>query len=158
LPGHVLEKTFGAVSFAHGDTRTPMLTALSGLTATIVGGILLFPHYGHVGVAAAVGLSAWVGAALLGVILYRRGWLRLDSIAARRLPRIALATVVMSAAVLSGLIASDTQLPLLSASWFGRIGMLAVLVSLGVAVYLATLQVLDVARLKDLVAAARRRE
>ena len=30
LPGHVLEKVFGAVSFAHGDTHTPMLAALCG--------------------------------------------------------------------------------------------------------------------------------
>ena len=28
LPGHVLEKVFGAVSFAHEDTRIPMLAAL----------------------------------------------------------------------------------------------------------------------------------
>ena len=51
LPGHVLEKVFGAVSFAHEDTHTPMLAALCGLAAAIVGGVLLFPRYGHTGVA-----------------------------------------------------------------------------------------------------------
>ena len=78
LPGHVLEKVFGAVSFAHEDTRTPMFAALCGLAAAIVGGVLLFPHYGHIGAAAAFAASGWVGAAVLGTILYRRGWLRLD--------------------------------------------------------------------------------
>ena len=39
---------------------------------------LLFPRYGHVGVAAAIALSGWVGAALLGVVLARRGWLAVD--------------------------------------------------------------------------------
>ena len=70
LPGHVLDKVFGAVSFAHEDTRTPMLTALCGLAAAVIGGVLLFPRYGHTGVAAAIAISAWVGAILLGGVLY----------------------------------------------------------------------------------------
>ena len=44
LPGHILEKVFGAIAFAHEDTRTPMLTALAGLAAAIAGSIVLFPH------------------------------------------------------------------------------------------------------------------
>src|SRR6185436_17556346 len=71
LPGHVLEKVFGAVSFAHEDTLTPMLAALGGLTAAIIGGALLF----------------------------RRRWLRIDAEAWRRLPRICLATIAMAVAV-----------------------------------------------------------
>src|SRR5262249_22127941 len=57
LPGHVLEKVFGAVSFVREDTRTPMLAALCGLAAAIIGGVLLFPHYGHTGAAAAFASS-----------------------------------------------------------------------------------------------------
>jgi putative peptidoglycan lipid II flippase len=37
LPGHALEKVFGAVSFAHEDTRTPMLAALVGLASAVIG-------------------------------------------------------------------------------------------------------------------------
>ena len=158
LPGHVLEKVFGAVSFAQGDTHTPMLAALCGLAAAIVGGVLLFPHYGHVGVAAAIAISGWVGAALLGLILYGRGWLRLDQRALRRLPRIVLATVVMGAAVAYGLMLGHTLWPALASASFGRLVLLGVLVALGVAVYLAALQVLGVAKLKDLVFAACRRK
>src|SRR5215471_12388586 len=95
LPGHVLEKVLGAVSFAHEDTRTPMLAAFVGLATAIVVGVLLFPRFGHVGVAGAIGASGWVGAGLLTIILRQRGWVSLDSIAGRRLPRIALATVIM---------------------------------------------------------------
>src|SRR5262249_62094929 len=43
LPGHALEKAFGAVSFAHEDTRTPMLAALFGLAAAVAGALALFP-------------------------------------------------------------------------------------------------------------------
>src|SRR5206468_358792 len=52
LPGHTLEKVLGAVSFAHEDTSTPMLAALAGLCTALAGALLLFPAYGHVGVAA----------------------------------------------------------------------------------------------------------
>src|SRR4029078_11744060 len=86
LPGHVLEKVFGAVSFAHEDTLTPMLAPLGGITAPIIGGALLFPRFGYVGVAAAIAVSGWLGAGLLGTLLFRRRWLRIDAEAWRRLP------------------------------------------------------------------------
>jgi len=153
LPGHVLEKVFGAVSFAHEDTRTPMLAALIGLTAAIVGGILLFPRFGHVGVAAAIGISGWVGACVLNFILRRRGWLSLDANAKHRLPRIVLATVVMACAVAFATHALGAGEPVLL---LGRLVILAALVMLGIAVYLAALQLLGVAKLKELAAAAAR--
>src|SRR4249920_42901 len=99
LPGHVLEKVFGAVSFAHEDTHAPMLAALAGFAAAIIGGVLLFPRFGYVGVAAAIAVSGWVGAGLLGALLIRRRWLRIDAGAQRRLPRVCLATIAMAAAV-----------------------------------------------------------
>jgi putative peptidoglycan lipid II flippase len=52
LAGHALEKVFGAVSFAHEDTRTPMLAALAGLASAVSDRWHCFPVYGHVGVAA----------------------------------------------------------------------------------------------------------
>lgn len=157
LPGHVLEKVFGAVSFAHEDTHTPMLAALCGLAAAIVGGVLLFPHYGHAGVAAAIAISGWVGATLLGLTLYWRGWLRLDAGAARRLPRIVIATAVMGAVVAYGHHAGHSLLPAASVSPLGRLAILLILVTAGVAIYAAALQILGVARLKDLAAAVKTR-
>ena len=75
----------------------------------------------------------------------------------RRLPRIVLATVVMGAIVGTGLVAGHTLLPALASSSLGRLALLAVLVALGVAVDLAALQILGVAKLKDLLAAIRQR-
>jgi putative peptidoglycan lipid II flippase len=154
LPGHVLEKVFGAVSFAHEDTRTPMFAALAGLATATIGALLLFPGHGHVGVAAAIALSGWVGATILGIVLFRRGWLSIDHDASRRLPRIVGATIAMAAAI-SGVQMLLTTSFDLSASQLGRIALLAVLVVLGLVVYLASLQVLGVARIRDLVAAVR---
>ena len=157
LPGHVLEKVFGAVSFAREDTQTPMLAALCGLAAAIVGGVLLFPRYGHIGVAAAFGASGWVGAVVLGSILYRRRWLRLDKDARRRLPRIAVATAAMGAAVASGVAVALRLFPAAETSSSGRLALLIVLVTLGAAAYAAALQVLGVAKLSEIVAGMRAR-
>jgi putative peptidoglycan lipid II flippase len=156
LPGHTLEKVLGAVSFAHEDTRTPMFAALAGLTTALTGAIILFPVYGHVGVAAAIAISGWVGAALLGVVLTRRRWVRIDRDLWRRLPRIVAATAVM------GIIIVVLQMLLvvnfnIHGSQLGRIVALAVLVTTGLGTYLGGLQVFGVVKLKDLITAIRSR-
>jgi putative peptidoglycan lipid II flippase len=153
LPGHVLEKVFGAVSFAHEDTRTPMFAALAGLTAAIAGGILLFPRFGHTGVAAAIGVSGWIGAGLLSIMLRRRGWLRLDSAARRRLPLIGLATIIMAGVVACAKYVSGPAALTAPA----KLIILIALVLLGIAIYLASLQLLGVAKVKDLAGAVRHR-
>src|SRR6478735_881749 len=157
LPGHVLEKVFGAVSFAHEDTRTPMFAALCGLAAAIVGGVLLFPHYGHSGAATAFAASGWVGAAVLGTVLYRRGWLWLDQEARRRLPRIAAATVAMGLAIGFGALAVVRTFPAAETSSFGRLIMLLALVLLGLIIYGAALHLLGVARLREIASEIRSR-
>jgi putative peptidoglycan lipid II flippase len=155
LPGHVLEKVLGAVAFAHDDTRTPMWAALAGVCAGAVGAIMLYPSHGHVGIAAAIAIAGWVGAAALALPLARRGWLHVDAQLVRRLPRIALATIAMGAVLhlLLGLLAPWIGSP----SSLLRIVSLAALVLAGLAVYVALLQALGVARLADLIAAIRHR-
>jgi len=153
LPGHVLEKWLGAASFAHEDTRTPMVAALCGLATAIAGGLLLFPHFGFISVAAAIALSGWVGAGVLGITLLQRGWLVLDGDAARRLPRIALATAIMGVAVAAADAAAGAFLPALAVSAGGQLALLAAVVALGLVVYAAALEILGVARLRQLAAA-----
>jgi len=84
-----------------------------------------------------------------------RGWLRLDARGRRRLPRILLATAVMGAVVGYALTTGHALFPALAASSLGRLGLLVVLVTLGVAVYLGALQLLGVAKFKDLISAVR---
>jgi putative peptidoglycan lipid II flippase len=156
LPGHVLEKVFGAVSFAHEDTRTPMLAALCGLAAAVAGALLLFPRYGHVGVAAAIAISAWVGAGILAVVLARRRWLRLEGGAWQRLLRIVLASGVMGVAIGAAQMAPLSLFGIASPGLARAVTLMA-LVALGFGVYLASLQILGVARLSELSAAIRRR-
>jgi putative peptidoglycan lipid II flippase len=156
LPGHVLEKVLDAVSFAHEDTRTPMLAALCGLATAVDGSLLLFPYYGHVGIAAAIAISGWVGASMMSVILMRRGWLRIDRNAWRRLPRILLATAIMGVAIIAAQM-TLAGLPGLAHSALLRVIALMVLVAVGLSVYLAAVQLLGIARLSELRAALRDR-
>jgi putative peptidoglycan lipid II flippase len=156
LPGHSLEKVLGAVSFAHEDTRTPMYTALCGLATAVTGALILFPEYGHVGIAAAIALSGWVGASLLALILWRRGWLRVEITVWQRLPRIVLATFVMGAVVAAG---NGLMISLfdVSGSSFARITTLVLLVVAGLVVYLLALQAFGVTSMRALVGAFRER-
>src|SRR5713101_4219432 len=156
LPGHSLEKVMGAVSFAHEDTHTPMYTALCGLATAVTGALILFPRYGHVGIAAAIALSGWVGATLLAAILWRRGWLRIEAEAWRRVPRIVLATLVMGAFIAGAdaLLASWLNI---SGSSFARVAALGLMVAAGLGLYLGCLQALGVASVRILLRAIRQR-
>ncbi|MBV9236165.1 MAG: murein biosynthesis integral membrane protein MurJ [Xanthobacteraceae bacterium] len=154
LPGHVLEKALGAISFGHHDTKSPMWAALAGLASTVVLAFALFPSYAQVGVAAAIGLSGWVGASLLGVALWRRGWIALDPSAGRRIVAILIAAVVMGTVIMAAdrlfSFGFDPQGPVL-----GRLVRLAALVLLGLLVYLSTLQALGIVRVGALLRSIR---
>jgi putative peptidoglycan lipid II flippase len=156
LPGHVIEKVLAAVSFAHEDTRTPMLAALCGLASAAAGSLVLFPSHGHVGIAAAIAASGWVGASLLAIVLWRRRWLAIDRQARRRLPLLVLATAVMAAVILGGhgLLASRYDV---TGSASARLATLALLVAAGLATYVAALCALRVARLEEVRAALKAR-
>jgi putative peptidoglycan lipid II flippase len=147
LPGHVLEKVFGSISFGHQDTRTPMWAALAGLAGATILALLLFPRYAQVGVAAAIAFSGWIGASLLGVTLWRRGWIALDRAAGGRLVAILIAAAVMGVV----LVAANEQLDL----GLPRLVKLAALVLLGLLVYLSTLQAFGIVRLGTLFAEGR---
>jgi putative peptidoglycan lipid II flippase len=133
-----------------------MLAALAGLATAVAGALLLFPRYGHVGVAAAIGGAGWVGAAILIVALARRGWLQVDADFRRRLPRIIAATLVMGSALLAfkALATSSLGTPQTASL---RLVLLALWIPGGLLVYLAALQILGAARLNELVAAVRHR-
>jgi putative peptidoglycan lipid II flippase len=155
LPGHVLEKVFGAVSFSHEDTGTPMMAALTGLAAAVIGGIVLFPRFGYIGVAAAIALSGWVGASALGVVLFRRKWLHLDQRAAGNLPRIAFATALMGVTIAVAVAMMTSLFPSLPGSTLGRLVELFVLVALGFIVYATAIDRLGIAKFGDIKAALR---
>jgi len=150
IPGHALEKVLASVSFAHEDTRTPMLTALAGLAVSAAGAVLLFPRHGHVGIALAVAACGWVSAALLALVLLRRRLVHVEAGFWRRMALIALATVLMGV-VVDRMRAWLTLFADGHTSSIRSLTIMAILVVSGVAVYAAVLRWSGVVRIDEIV-------
>ncbi len=150
LPAYVLIKVLSPGFFAREDTRTPVIYAAVGVAVNIALSLLLFRPLGHVGIAIATAVAAWVTAALLGTTLVRRRYLHGDSKLLSRLPRIVLAAAVMAGLLLpiEGLLAGP-----LAADVAQRAAAMGVLVAFGVVVFAALALVTKAADLGELRAA-----
>ena len=100
LPAFVAIKVFQPGYFAREDTRTPTIHGGISVVVNVVGSLAMFPFIGHVGIALATAVAAWVNAVLLLVVLVRRGHFAWDRLLTRRLVLLALASVVMGAGLL----------------------------------------------------------
>lgn len=156
LPAYVLVKVLQPGFFAREDTMTPLkFAALSVLTN--IGFSLLFFFglgWGHVGIAAATALAAWLNAGLLAWRLRQRRFLALDARCRRSMPRLFLASLAMGAGLWLGMTAT--------AGWFAlglwaEIAVLALLVGGGMGLYGALTLGLGALSLADLKALLRRR-
>ena len=154
LPAYVLVKVLQPAFFAREDTVTPLKMAVATVAANVALSLALFWPLGHVGIALATSLAAWLNAVLLAVGLRRRGFLVLDARIKARLPRTALASVAMGGA-LWGLF--QWLEPGFDGAVFSRVLALVLLVGSGLAVYAALALILGAARLEDLRTIARRR-
>jgi putative peptidoglycan lipid II flippase len=136
LPAFVLQKIFQPGFFAREDTRTPMHFALYSVALNIAGALALFPFLGHVGIALATSVAAWLNAALLGITLTRRGHFQTDAALRRNLPRIVLSSLAMGALVL-GLALWWADSFSVGVALSRRIGLLLALVAVGSGAYFA---------------------
>lgn len=99
LPAYVLIKVFQPGFFAREDMRTPMWFALATVVVNIGASLALFPYYGHVAIAAASSLAAWVNFVLLAGTLWRRGDFRPSGGTMRRVALLSVASAAMGALV-----------------------------------------------------------
>jgi putative peptidoglycan lipid II flippase len=97
LPAFVMIKVFAPGFFAREDTRRPMYFAITSVAVNIVVAFTLSRFIGHIGIAIATAVAAWVNATLLGMTLQRRGHYTPDDRIRHRLPRILLASLLMGA-------------------------------------------------------------
>jgi putative peptidoglycan lipid II flippase len=134
IPAFVIVKVLSAAFFARQDTGTPVRVAIA-VTLTNAGlGLALIEPLGHVGIALATGITAWMNAVLLGWLLHRRGNFQIDDRLCRRAPRLAAAGLVMGLA-LQG--TASALAPWLDGPMVVRTTALAALVGIGAAVYFA---------------------
>ena len=134
LPAHVLVKILATGYFAREDTKTPVKIAVVALVVNVVLNLILMRPLAHVGIALATSISAFVNGGLLALGLHRAGRLSLDAEFRRKLPRIALASAAMAAAVGAVVMVGGD---VMAAPGAGRIIFLAAIVAGGVALYLA---------------------
>lgn len=99
LPAFCMIKVFQPGFYAREDTRTPMIFAIISVIINLTASITLSRVIGHVGIAAAVAIAAWVNAAQLGLTLNRRGFYSPDARLKFRLPRMLAASAIMGAAL-----------------------------------------------------------
>ncbi len=149
LPAYVVNKVFLPGFFAREDTATPMRFAAASVGVNIAGSLLLFPTFGHIGIAIATSLSGWTNAILLSLTLMRRGHFRFDAALRRRAPLLLLASVLMGAAL------HGANLGLVSYFEAGKSTLvhgvaLAVLIGAGVLAYAAAAQITGAVRLSML--------
>jgi len=154
LPSYVMVKVLTPGFYARQDTRTPVRYAIWSVVVNIVGNLIMIPLIGHVGPPLATALSSTVNVAMLYRTLVQRGHFTPDRQLRRRLPRLALAALLMGAAVYG----FDQLLdPYLSGRIWERYAALVVLVGTGCAIYGAACFVTGAFRVADLKALIRRR-
>ncbi|MEO3997700.1 murein biosynthesis integral membrane protein MurJ [Mesorhizobium sp. CAU 1732] len=108
LPAYVLIKVFSPAYFARLDMKSPMWFSMAAVVTNVVGSLILFPLFGHVGIAAATSISAWLNLALLAGVQWRRGDFRPSATTLRRLVMIVIASAIMGLVILAlGLAMND---------------------------------------------------
>lgn len=154
LPAYVLVKVLTPGFYAREDTRTPVRFATISVGVNIAANLALIPLIGHVGPPLATALSSTVNVWLLYRSLAHRGHFVTDAQLRRRIPRLALAAVLMGAAIFG----FDRLLdPWLNGFIWQRYLALAILVGSGCAIYAVACFLTRAYRLSDLKALIRRR-
>lgn len=154
LPAYVLIKVLTPGFFARKDTKTPVRIAVVAMIANLCLNLILIWPLGHVGLALATALAAWLNAGLLATYLYRRNHLAPD----RRLKRRAIGALAVTGAMVVVL--------WLVRAWFDAHGILeteglriiavAGLVAIGVLIFGVGAHVSGTMRLSELAALLRR--
>lgn len=154
LPSYVLVKVLTPGFYARQDTRTPVRFATISVGVNIAANLALIPLIGHVGPPLATALSSTINVFMLYRTLVARGHFTVDAQLRRRLPRLALAALLMGAAIL----AFDRLLdPWLNGLIWQRYLALVVLVGAGTAIYGLACFVTRAFLISDLKALVRRR-
>jgi putative peptidoglycan lipid II flippase len=95
----VLVKVLAPGFFARGDTATPVKIGVTAVALNLAMNVAFMVPLQHIGPALATSLAAIFNVVGLGVLLARRGLLRLDAQLRRRVVRMAAATAVMGVAL-----------------------------------------------------------
>lgn len=137
LPAYVLIKVLTPGFYARADTKTPVKYATYSVGVNLIANLILIPTlgqvgYGHVGPPLATALAACINTAMLYRTLSARGHFHADARLKRRLPRLALAALLMGLVLY---LLAPFAWPYLTGSILRRALALLVLTGGGAAIY-----------------------
>ena len=147
LPAYVIVKSLAPAFFAREDTATPVRAAVVAVATNIVLSLALILPLGPTGIALASSVAAWVNVACLAYWLRKREHFALDGGFRRRVPRVALASLLMAAGLLLGVQALAGAL---AGSLGLRVAALVVLVLGGAALFGASALLLKAIELGEI--------
>ena len=132
LPSYILVKVLTPGYYARHDTKTPMRFAMISIAVNLILNLALIMPLKHVGPPLATALASTVNVWLLYHTLKKRGHFESDSRLRRKVPRLAIAAVVMGVALYW---VAPLVSPYLTGSILRRAGGLGALVASGAVVY-----------------------
>ena len=145
IPGYVLVKVLQPGYFARENTKTPMLIAGVTVIVNIVFSIILFDSLGHIGIAIATSIAAWVNVGLL--LFGLRNFWKPDARLKSRMPKIFIASAVMG---LSLWMLHQTIKEMFNHDFWFRLGGVSILVIFGITIYFFIAFKLKASSLKEL--------
>ena len=132
LPSYILVKVLTPGYYARHDTRTPMRFAMISIAVNLVLNLAFIMPLKHMGPPLATALASTVNVWMLYHTLKKRGHFKADRRLKRRVPRLALASILMGVALFFFAPLID---PYLTGSLVRRAGALLALCAAGGAVY-----------------------
>lgn len=154
LPAYVLIKVFQPAYFAREDMRTPFYFSLAMVVTNISVSLILFPTFGHVGIAIATSVSAWLNFVLLSFTLWNRRLFRPHRRTVFRVTMIIVSSAIMGGALFYGHGMLTDQIA--AASIFIRAIIVLGLIGLSAVLYFAIIILSGVISRKELRSMARR--
>ena len=145
IPGYVLVRVLQPGYFARENTKTPMLIAGVTVIVNIVFSIILFDSLGHIGIAIATSIAAWVNVALL--LFGLRNFWKPDARLKSRMPKIFIASIVMGSLLW---ILHQTIKEMFNHDFWLRLGGVSILVIFGITIYFFIAFKLKASSLKEL--------
>ena len=145
IPGYVLVKVLQPGYFARDNTKTPMVIAGVTVIVNIVFSIILFDSLGHIGIAIATSIAAWVNVGLL--LFGLRNFWKPDARLKSRMPKIFIASAVMG---LSLWMLHQTIKEMFNHDFWLRLGGVSILVIFGITIYFFIAFKLKASSLKEL--------
>lgn len=96
LPAYVLVKALAPNFFARGDTKTPVKYSATVLLTNLICAIILMSPFGHVGIASATTIAAFVSLYLYLRGLKKRGFWQISAALLQKIGKIIICSLVMS--------------------------------------------------------------